>query len=109
MPFMMAGNRSNNIAPNQYVYDPLKFIDGIEIFTIAMVASFVTWKLLNSLYEHMYEPVINHIIPDSQCQRYYVRTGKYQIKVGFIYKEFVKWIFIIILLMIFHNLISMRH
>ena len=91
------------------VYDPFEFVHGIEIFTITMVASFATWKMLNNLYEHMYEPTIEYFLPDEKCNQYQIRMGKYSVRVGFIYREFVKWLLIIMVLMIIHNLVLTKH
>lgn len=85
-------------------YDPLEFIGEIELFTIAVLASFVTWKLLNAIYDNIYEPVIDVVIDSEHCSDYYVKIGKYYVQMGTVIKDIIKWIIIIIFLMILYNI-----
>lgn len=88
------------------IYDPLEFIDKIQLFTIAIVGSFVTMKLLNSLYENIYEPMIEMTIGSEKTNEYYLKIGRYYVQMDIIIREFIKWILIIIVLMIIYNLYS---
>ena len=88
------------------IYDPVEFVTKIEILTIAVVASFITMKFLNSLYEYIYEPTIDLVIDNQETENYYIRIGSYYIQIGMIIKEFIKWLFLIILLMIIYNLVT---
>lgn len=84
-------------------YDPFEFINSVELFTIAMLGSFVTWKFMNTLYDNLYEPTVDLLIECNNTDKYYIKIGKYYVQIGMIFKEFIKWLLIIILLMIIHN------
>lgn len=86
-------------------YNPLEFIGKVEIITVAIIGSFVTLKLLNVIYENLYEPAIEILISSKNTDKYYLKIGRYYIQAGMIIKEFIKWIILIILLMISYNLI----
>lgn len=85
------------------VYDPLEFIGKVEIFTIAIIGSFVTMKFLNAMYDNIYEPAIDIVIDSETSEKYYIKIGKYYIQIGTIIKEFIKWFLLIIILMIIYN------
>jgi hypothetical protein len=87
------------------IYNPLEFIGEIELITITMIGSFITWKLLNAIYESFYEPLIDMIVDGDACDKYYVKAGKKYIKIGKIVKEFIKWLILLIILMIIYNLL----
>ena len=85
------------------IYDPIEFISKVEIFTIAIIASFITLKLLNAIYENIYEPFINILVDDNQTDTYFIKIGDYYIQADIIIKEFIKWFLLILLLMIIYN------
>lgn len=85
-------------------YDPLNFINQIELITIALIGSFFTWKLLNSLYDNVYEPSIDILIESGETNNYFLKIGEYYIHIGTIIKEFIKWFIVIMLLMFLHNM-----
>lgn len=91
---------------HQHVYDPLEYVKNYELLTFVSVGSFVTWKLLNVMYEQLYEPIIDIVIPKSFCEKHIIKIKNNKIQVGYIYKEIIKWLVLIILLMILHNIIS---
>lgn len=91
----------------QPIYDPLEFLKKINIFTIAVIGSFITWKLLNCLYLNVYEPAIDTLIESNHAERYYAIMGKYYINLDVILKEFIKWIIVVVILMFMYN-ISMK-
>ncbi|XWV26552.1 putative orfan [Tupanvirus soda lake] len=86
------------------IYDPLEFIGKIELFTIAIIGSFITMKFLNAMYENIYEPMVDVIVDSEKTDNYYVKIGNYYVQMGMIVKEFIKWFLLIILLMIIYNL-----
>lgn len=86
------------------VYNPMKFLSAAEIITIAVLASFVTMKLLNVLYENLYEPAIESVVDSKKTEDYYVKIGRYYVQVDTIVKEFIKWIVLILLLMLLYNI-----
>lgn len=86
------------------IYDPVEFIGKVELLTIAIVGSFISFKFLNGLYENLYEPAINTIIDSDKTDKYYVKIGKYYVQLDMILKEFIKWILLVLLLMIIYNL-----
>jgi hypothetical protein len=86
------------------VYNPMKFLSAAEIITIAVLASFVTMKLLNVIYENVYEPAIESVIDTKETENYYVKIGRYYVQVDIIVKEFIKWIILILLLMLLYNI-----
>jgi len=88
------------------IYNPLEFIGEIELLTIAIVGSFVTLKFLNAIYENIYEPTIDVLIDSEKTDQYYIKYGKYYIQIGMIIKEFIKWFFLIILLMVIYNIVA---
>ena len=57
------------------IYDPVKFLTKINIFTIAVLGSFITWKLLNCLYTNIYDPAIDVLIDSTETDKYYTRIG----------------------------------
>ena len=85
-------------------YNLFEFVSHAEIFTIAMIASFASWKLLNVLYEDVYDPTIDILIDDNHCEKYIIEINNYEFKIGLLMKEFFKWLIVIILLMICHNI-----
>lgn len=89
----------------QATYDPFKFISQIEIFTIAIIGSFVTMKFLNSIYDNVYEPIIDNIVDTDDINQYYIKIGKYYVQGDTIIKEFIKWLILIIVLMFIYNLV----
>ncbi|MEM3063070.1 MAG: hypothetical protein QW303_05980 [Nitrososphaerota archaeon] len=91
------------------IYDPLEFIDKVGILTIAIVGSFVTIKFLNSIYENIYEPFINTVVDSKRTGEYYLKIGKFYIPIDDIVKEFIKWVIIIVLLMIFYNIFAHKY
>lgn len=86
------------------IYDPVEFLNKINIFTIAVIGSFITWKLLNCLYLNIYEPMIDIIIDGEDTDKYYVKMGKYYIQLDIIFKEFIKWLIIVFVLMFIYNI-----
>lgn len=86
------------------INDPFEFIGRVEVFTIAMLGSFITLKLLHSVYDNLYEPLIDLFIDSEEPDKYYVRIGKYYVQIGMIIKEFIKWIILLIFLMILYNI-----
>lgn len=87
------------------IYDPIEFISKIELFTIAIIGSFITMKFLNAMYENIYEPVLDVVIDSEKTDDYYIKIGKYYIQAGMIIKEFIKWVLLILILMIVYNII----
>lgn len=87
------------------IYNPFEFMNKVEVFTIAMIGSFVTLKFLNALYENLYEPALDNFINSNKTDKYYIKLGKHYVQIGFIFKEFIKWLGIIIILMIFYNIV----
>lgn len=85
------------------IYDPVEFVSKVEIVTIAMLGSFITWKLLNTLYDNLYEPTIEMLIQSEEADKYYLHIDKYYIQMGLIIKEFIKWLILLIVLMIVYN------
>lgn len=86
------------------IYDPLEFMNKIGILTVTIIGSFITWKFLNALYDNIYEPSIDMIINSEKTDMYYVKIGKYYVQIGMIFKEFIKWVILIIFLMIAYNI-----
>jgi hypothetical protein len=91
------------------IYDPFEFIGKIELFTIAIIGSFITMKLLNALYETIYEPMVDVLVDSDKTDSYYVRIGNYYVQIGMVIKEFIKWFLLIIILMIIYNLFMHRY
>lgn len=91
------------------IYNPIDFINKVELFTIAMLASFFTFKLLNSIYENIYEPSVDTIVNSEKTDKYYIKIGTYYVQIGMIFKEFIKWIILIIFLMLLYNFLVKRN
>ena len=91
------------------IYDPFQFISKVELFTIAIIGSFITMKFLNAIYENLYEPALDVVIDTEKSDKYYIKMGKYYVQAGMIIKEFIKWFILIILLMLIYNLFIGRH
>ena len=91
------------------IYNPLEFINKIELLTIAIIGSFITMKFLNALYENLYEPTIDVMIDSEKSDKYYIKIGKYYVQIGMIIKEFIKWFLLIILLMIIYNIFTHQY
>ena len=87
----------------KHKYNPIEFITTIELFTIGVLGSFVTWKLLNACYENIYEPYIDYVLENEDCDKYYINMGTHKLKIGYLMKEIIKWTVIIIFLMVIYN------
>ena len=91
------------------IYDPVEFMSQAELFTIAMLGSFVTWKFLNALYDNVYEPAVDIVIDSTETDKYYVKIGKHYVQIGMLIKEFIKWLLLIIILMLLYNVLVIRN
>ena len=91
------------------IYDPFHFISKWQLFTIAIVGSFITMKFLNAIYENYYEPTIDIVLDSEKTDKYYIKIGKYYVQAGAIIKEFIKWFILIILLMLIYNLFIRKY
>ena len=89
-----------------YVYDPVVFVSKVKIFSLAVVGSFVTMKLINSLYDCLYEPVINNWIKPTYSENYYLPIGRDMVKIDSLVKDILKWLILIIILMIIYNMLT---
>jgi large-conductance mechanosensitive channel len=87
------------------IYDPVQFVGQLKVFTFVIIASFVTWKFFNAIYDNLYEPLVDVIIDSDETDKYYIKIGKYYVQTGLIFKEAIKWIIIIIALMMIYNMI----
>lgn len=87
------------------IYDPVEFINKGNIITLTIIGSFVTFKLLNCLYTNLYEPIIDVCIDNKSATQYYIKIGSYHIHLDSIFREFIKWILIVIFLMLLYNII----
>lgn len=87
------------------IYDPVEFINKGNIFTLAIIGSFITFKLCNCLYTNLYEPFIDTVVENESANLYYVKIGKSHIHLDIIFKEFIKWIVVIIFLMVIYNIV----
>jgi len=85
--------------------NPFKFTSNFELLTFTVVGAFITWKFINALYEDLYEPIMDYIMPDTKCQKNDIVIKKIKFKVGFIIKEIIKWFILILILMVVHNII----
>lgn len=85
-------------------YDPLAFMSQANMLTVAMLGSFITFKLLNSFYDNLYEPFVDLLIDSKESEKYYIKIGEYFIQVNMIYKEIIKWIILFAILMIVYNI-----
>lgn len=90
------------------IYDPVEFMNQAELFTIAMLGSFVTWKFLNALYDNLYEPTVDILIDSKDTDKYYIKIGNHYVQIGMLVKEFIKWALLIIILMVTYNIIIAR-
>lgn len=88
------------------IYDPIEFISKIEILTFAVIGSFITYKLLNSIYENIYEPSIDNIIYNDISEEYYLKIGSHYIQFGLLFKEIIKWLILVIIIMLIYNIFS---
>lgn len=94
-----------SISDIKTIYDPIEFIGKVEVFTIAVLGSFITLKLLHSLYDNLYEPLIDLCVDSDESDKYYIRIGKYYVQIGMIFKEVIKWVVLLIFLMILYNIL----
>lgn len=90
------------------IYDPIQFISNVEILTITIIGSYITMKLLNALYENIYEPCIDLVINCGRTDQYYIQIGDYYVPAGLVIKEFIKWFLLVIVLMIIYNVLVNR-
>ena len=86
------------------IYDPFTFVGKVGLLTIAIIGSFVTMKLLNSLYEGIYEPMVDVLVDSKRTDDYYLHIGNYYVNIGMVVKEFIKWFLLVILIMIIYNI-----
>lgn len=87
------------------IYDPFEFVKKVEIFTIAFIGSFITMKLLNAFYENMYEPIVDNLSDTEKTDKYYVKMGNYYLQTRVIFKEALKWILLVLILMLIYNIL----
>lgn len=90
------------------IHDPIEFVSQIELFTVAIIGSFITLKFLNALYENIYEPAIDIAINSDKPDKYYLKIGRYYIQASTVVKELLKWIIMIVLLMLVYNFVVNR-
>ena len=88
------------------IYDPIEFIDKIELVTITMIGTFATWRLLNVVFDNIYEPIIDNMISEKKTDEYYAKIGRYYIQIGIVMKEFIKWVIMLIFLMLIFNIMK---
>jgi len=86
------------------IYDPVKFFGHIDLITVSILGSFVTYKFITSVYEYLYEPVFDVFVDTRTTENYYLKLKNNYIKMASIVKAFVLWIFSIIILMIVYNM-----
>lgn len=89
---------------NSNYYNPVKFTSSVNILTIAMVGGYISWRLMNALYEELYNPLMNSLIPNEECRKHFLKIKGHRVNVGIILKEFVKWLVLVIVLMIIYNI-----
>jgi len=89
------------------IYDPIEFIDKIELLTITMIGTFATWRLLNVIFDNVYEPIIDNMVSDKKTDEYYTKIGRYYVQIGIVMKEFIKWIIMLIFLMLLFNIMKL--
>lgn len=85
------------------IYNPIEFIQEVEVLTLTVIGSFASWRLLSVLYDNIYEPVIDEFVDGGETDKYYAKIGKYYVPIGVITKEFIKWFIIVVLLMLIYN------
>ena len=90
------------------IYDPIEFVNEIELFTVAMIGSFITWKLLNALYDNLYEPIIDSVISSDESDKYYAIVGSHYININVVCKEIIKWLVLLLIIMLIHNIFVNR-
>jgi len=86
------------------IYNPIEFVQEIELFTVAMIGSFASWRLMNIIYDNIYEPIVDVMIDGEKTDKYYAIIGRYNIQIGIVVKEIIKWIIMIIFLMLLYNI-----
>jgi hypothetical protein len=101
----------NNISAKggKVIYDPVEFVNETKIITLAIIGSFITFKLCDCLYTTLYDPIIDIIIDGKESDQYYLKLGKYHVSLHSVFKELIKWIIIIIFLMFLYNVLVRRH
>jgi hypothetical protein len=92
--------------PINVIYNPLKFVQQIELLTLTMIGSFASWRLMNVIYDNIYEPVVDHLVDCGGTDKYYLKIGRYYVQIGIVFKEIIKWIIIVIVLMLIYNIIN---
>jgi len=90
------------------IYDPFEFMSKVELFTFTILGSFVTWKLMNTIYDHFFSQVIDVAIDGKNCDEYVLKVGKNYIRIGIIINDFIKWIVVIIVLMMIYNALQYK-
>ena len=85
--------------------NPIAFISGLELFTATIVGGFISWKLLNSIYDNLFIPVYDSTVETNNAENYYVNIGPDGMPIGKLIHEIIKWIILIIILMVFLYLI----
>lgn len=88
------------------LYDPMEFLHEAEILTVAVIGTFATWKLLTIFYDTVYDPSIDLFLTSTDVDKYYVRIGKKYVKLDPLFREGIKWVLVIIVLMFVYNLVK---
>lgn len=87
---------------------PLDYVIKTEILTIIVIASFVTWKFFNSIYDNILTPLFDGLT-DNRNETHYIHIYKKKINVDMFVTEFIKWIFLISIICIVHIYFMKMH
>lgn len=77
----------------------------VELFTITLVCSFITLKLLNALYDSLYEPVIDSVVQSGNAKRYVLKIGNHYIPADGLVQEIIKWAILLLVVIVIYNVL----
>jgi len=82
--------------------DPINFLKQMEVFTVVVICSFISWKLLGSIYDNLFIPSFDSLIKTNNADNYYLDVGPNGLPLGKFFHELIKWIILIILMMVIY-------
>lgn len=78
----------------------------LKLLVITVIGSFITLKLLNALYDYLYEPVIGTMIHNNGADKYYFVIGDYYVQASQLVEIVIRYFVFIIILLLLYNIVK---
>ena len=87
--------------------DPISYAIEQKWLSFAVIGSIFTWKLISSLREYIFDPILDQALPDKKFNIFDIPLGDEQLRLGALLKEFIKWIIVILILYLIYKYTSL--